>query len=70
MPSTSQRLDRVDATLDRFAEETTRFEVAIGAAITAQRERSAENARMIAEVAELIRENARKLEELRREFPA
>jgi len=87
MPSksdnTSQRLDRVEANLDRLAEETTSFQLAVRGAITAQQEQIADNTRLIAdnarqiapntrniaEVVELTRENARNWEQLRREFP-
>jgi hypothetical protein len=66
----SQRLDRVEAILERFAEESASFQLAVRGAITAQQEQIAENSRQIRELAEITRENSRNWEQLRREFEA
>jgi hypothetical protein len=81
MPSKSdnlpERLDRVEAILERFAEESANFQLTVRGAITAQQEQIAEhsrqiaeNSRMIRELAEITRENSRNWEQLRREFEA
>jgi hypothetical protein len=74
MPSNSnnasERLDRVEAILERFAEESANFQLTVRGAITAQQEQIAENSRQIRELAEITRENSRNWEQLRREFEA
>jgi len=70
-----ERLDRIEAILDRLPKESAKLEFAVDGASTAQQEQFAENSRQIAEnsrlireLAEITRENSRRWEQLCREF--
>ena len=68
-PNTS-RLDRVEAAVEKIAEETHKFQLAVGGAITAQQGQIEANVRAIAAVTKLSEENVRSMAELRRDWQA
>jgi hypothetical protein len=68
-PSTS-RLDRLEAVVEKIAEETRSFQITVRGAFTVQQEQIGANARAIADLAETVKRHDKVLADLERQWQA